>query len=257
MVDEESLKINEQQLPFIYQLISAEDHVYDEYQLIENEIEKLLSDEKRVRIERRGQKGLFFQLVIWFVVFFVLFANFGLIGFFMSLAILGGLLVWRKKKKEVYEEKIATITSAVNEYQVSKNKISQKLTQILNENEVYTSKIPEIFRDQQSIAELYSIIQTGQADNLKEAYSILEARYRHEEEMGVLRANAKAVSRSNQLAQNQLNEMKLQSDLQNQQLGQLQDLHLEAQQIRESAKSTDARMAGIEETFVPRHKRKN
>lgn len=178
-------------------------------------------------------------------------------NFFIIFILSFGILFFLDKKKQNNVKELAN-NQLLNQKKLieKKNEITDKLSVIINQNNSYTSQLPEIFNDSSSIAQLYNLFETGQVDTMKEAYNLLETRYRHAEQMDALNSQFNILNENNTLLREQLSVAKITNKNQQKQLKQMEYLAHNVRELNYNTSETSRSIKGIEETFVPYHKRK-
>lgn len=250
-------RIETPQIPFIYQLISAEEEVIEEYNDLNRSINDIAIKREKINIKNNEHRGIIPYLGMAFIFSLVAQGTVNLPFLIILPLLIVAIVYFNKRRKKKFEENMALLNEQLEESQDNEVRMANTIGQQLAENEIYTNQIPEMFRNTQAIAELYAIMQTNQADNLKEAYNLLEARYRHNEVVGVLKDNNALISANNGLLQQQLRQMAIQDEVQRAQLSATRDISEQTRIIREKSEKLDARMAGVEETIVPNSRRRS
>lgn len=267
---------DEEALPFIYQILKKEDDIVDEIIEMETLIDDAYATQKYLAYQYHSKSNLLRNIVISVCVGFVL--HF-FIGFFVPFVIVFGLLTVKNylDKKSILESNSA-YENNIQQYSYQLSAVKAKLNEIKSSNSQYTDRIPDMFRNTESIWQLYLILYQGFADNMKEAYKLLEERYRHNEQMGLLRENNAILSENNMIAKEQLSNLSAISENQQFQIcqmnsladavnsmndslssmsGDLSNISSSADSIEKSANISEKRLRGVEETIVPRSKRRS
>lgn len=244
-------------LPFIFQLLESENEVITSIVALEDDMNQINNIKKQLNLEFHNQSHLIRNLIFSgiFSTIIVLFFHLSPLGsFLLSLASLMGYDFYKKDQikkymsdKETQFERICT----------KKINVQNQLGALVEKNAIYTNKIPEQFRDPNSVAMIFNYLYCGQADNLKEAYHLLDLEYKHQEHMGILREHSNLLEENNQIAYQQLNQLQGLTSLQEEQLTAIRELSITARNINSTLVQTDKRVEGLEERFVPKYKRKS
>ena len=244
-------------LPFIFQLLESENEVITSIVALEDDMTQINNIKKQLNLEFHNQSHLIRNLIFSgiFSTIIVLFFHLSPLGsFLLSLASLMGYDFYKKDQIKKYMSDKETQFERIYTKKIN---VQNQLGALVEKNAIYTNKIPEQFRDPNSVATLFNYLYCGQADNLKEAYHLLDLEYRHQEHMGILREHSNLLEENNQIAYQQLNQLQGLTSLQEQQLTAIRELSLTARNINSTLVQTDKRAEGLEERFVPKYKRKS
>lgn len=246
--------VSKEKLIYIFQVLEGEQKVGRTLASLDNTIKQMDNHNKSLNLKYNNQMNLLRNIIISVIlaILFNLIFNLNFfIGFILVLVVLFAYGSYQKKKIKVQfdsgEEKLELIL-------MQKRDIQKKLASLKAENEVFTHKIPEQFRNLNSITELYSLLYYGQADNLKEAYNLLEQKYRHDEQMGALKVQTAQIRDNNSVAYQQLNKIHELTEIERQKLTEIQGLADTALEIDRGLKQTDARVERMESDL--KYKRK-
>lgn len=243
-------------LPFIFQLLEAENEVASSITLLENDINQINHQKKHLNVAFHNQSHLL-RNIIFSVVFATIITVFFKINFFGSLLVgLVGFTAYDFYKKNTIKKRMDDIDLQVDTIFSKRNAIQNQLYNLVEENHTYTSQIPQKFRDTNSIVRLFNYLYYGQADNLKEAYHLLDSEYKHQEHMGILKKHSNLLEENNQIAYQQLSHIQGLTSLQEQQLTAMRELSDTARNMNITLEQTGKRVQGLEERFVPKYKRK-
>lgn len=244
-------------LPFIFQLFEAENEVESSIIALEDAIAQIDNKKKQLNMAFHNQSH-FFRNLIYSGILALLAVIFFHSSFFSSLLLsLACFIAYDFYKRKKIKNSITNLELQINNIFVKRKNIQNQLDALIEKNSKYTSKIPVQFRDSYSILMLFNYLHYGQADNLKEAYQLLDSEYKHQEHMGILKEHSNLLEENNQIAYQQLSQLQGINALQEQQLTTIRELAITARNIETTIEHTDKRVQGLEEHFVPKYKRKS
>ncbi|MHC5954471.1 hypothetical protein [Enterococcus faecalis] len=244
-------------LPFIFQLFEAENEVKSSIISLEDDMVQIDNKKKQLNVAFHNQSHLFRNLIFSGILALIVVMFFHLSYFSSLLLSIACFTAYDFYKKSKIKNSIANLELQIDNFFIKRNHIQNQLNALIEKNNKYTSVIPEQFRDSYSVLMLFNYLHYGQADNLKEAYQLLDLEYKHQEHMGILREHSNLLEENNQIAYQQLSQLQELNALQKQQLTAIRELAITARNIETTIEHTDKRVQGLEERFVPKYKRKS
>lgn len=244
-------------LPYIFQLLESEDKVVDSITSLEDDMNRIDNKKRKLNVDLIKQSHTVRDIILSVVLATILTLLFHfsfIVGFIIGLIIFVGYDFY---KKNTIKSSINDSDLQIQKIDAKKNSVQDRLDELVQKNSKYTNKIPEKFRDSDSVLMLFNYLYYGQADNMKEAYNLLDLEYKHQEEMGILKENSDLLKENNQVAYQQLSELKGLSAAQEEQLNSMQELSATALDANVNLKHADNRLRGLENQFVPEYKRRN
>lgn len=252
-----SKNVTIEDLPYIFQLLQSENEVMISLEQLNDNINQINYHKKELNLEYLNQQHLIRNIVvsIFSASAITLFFHISFIRNFIL--IFSVLIIYQIYQRKQIKSQTNLAEQNLNHVISQKNEIQNQLNRLIQKNEKFTENIPEKFRNPNSIVDLFNLLHYGQADNLKEAYHLLDLEYRHQEHMGILRAQNSLLAENNQIAYQQLNHLQGLTALQEQQLTAIRELSTTARSINSTLEQTDKRVEGLENHFVPKYKRKS